>query len=187
MQAKIGMPSLLSITLKATLVHTVTYFIIGFLSFTLLNYSARFNDPAVSSFMRATDDPWVAAGTFFQVLRGLLFGLVFFALREIVFARKNGWLILWWVLIVVGILAPFGAAPGSIEGLVYSRLPLWFHLFGLPEIVIQALLLAFLTHYWVNHPEKKWLGWAFGLIFALVLLFATLGILAGLGLLQVPA
>jgi hypothetical protein len=187
MQAKSGMSSLLSIALKTTLVHTVTYFTIGFLSFTLLNYSARYNDPAVASFMRATNDPWVAAGTFFQILRGLLFGLVFFALREIVFARKNGWLILWWVLVVVGILAPFSAAPSSIEGLVYSRLPLWFHLLGLPEIAIQALLLAFLTHYWINHPEKKWLNWTFGIVFAVILLLATFGILAGLGLMQAPA
>jgi hypothetical protein len=179
--------SFLSITLKTTLVHTVTYFIIGLLFFTLLDYSTKFADPTVASLMRQTSDPLVAGGTLFQVLRGILFGLAFYALREIVFARKNGWLILWLVLVIVGILSPFGAAPSSIEGMLYTRLPMWFHVVGLPEVVIQALLLAFLTYYWVNHPEKKWLGWVFGIAFVLVLLMSTMGILAGLGRLQTPA
>jgi hypothetical protein len=179
-------PSLSAVTLKTTLVHTVTYFLVGFLAFSLLDYSTKYADPIVANLMRQTDDPMVAGGTLFQVLRGILFGLVFYALREVVFTRKNGWLILWLMLVVVGVLSPFGAAPSSIEGVLYTRLPVWFHIAGLPEIVIQAGLLALLTHYWVNHPEKKWLGWVFGVAFALVLLMSTLGILAGLGVLPAP-
>jgi hypothetical protein len=176
----------LSITVKTILVHTVTYFIVGLIFSTLLDYSAKFSDPAISIMMRPTSDPLVASGAWFQVLRGFLFGLAFYFLREIVFARKNGWMILWLVLVTVGILSPFGAAPSSIEGMVYTRLPIWFHFVGLPEILIQALVLAYLTYYWVNHPEKKWLAWVFGIAFALVLLMSTLGVLAGLGILQVP-
>lgn len=172
-----------SITLKAAVVHTVTYFVVGALSFTLLDYSTRFADPAVAGMMRQTDHPLVAAGPLFQVLRGFLFGILFYALRDAIFPRKRGWLTLWLVLVIAGILSPFGAAPGSIEGMVYTVLPMWFHIMGLPEILLQSFLLAFLTHYWVNHPEKKWLTWLFGIAFVLIVLLALLGILSALGIL----
>ena len=175
-----------SVTLKTAIIHTVTYFLMGLLAFTFLDYAGKFADPTVANLMRQTNDPLVAGGPLFQVLRGILFGIAFYALREIVLARKNGWLILWLVLVIVGILSPFGASPGSIEGIIYTVLPLWFHVMGLPEVVIQALLLAFLTYYWINHPEKKWLGWVFGITFALGILLSTMGVLAGLGILQAP-
>jgi hypothetical protein len=62
-------------------------------------------------------------------------------------------------------------------------MPMWFHIVGLPEVLIQSGLLAFLTHYWVNNPDKKWLGWVFGIIFVLVVLMSLLGLLAALGVL----
>jgi hypothetical protein len=179
--------TLTSIALKTAVVHTVTYFLVGLLAFNLLDYAERFADPTVAKFMRQADHPLVASGPLFQIVRGLLFGVALYPLRDIVFARKNGWLVLWLLLVVVGILSPFGAAPSSIEGAVYTILPMSFHLMGLPEVTIQALLLAFLSHYWLSHPEKKWLNWAFGIAFTLVLLLSTLGVLAGLGMLQTAA
>ena len=100
-----------SIVWKTTLVHTVTYFLMGLLAIYFMDYTARFADPEVATYMRQTDDPWVAVGPLFQVLRGMLFGWVFYLLRQVVFARKSGWLIMWLVLVIIGILSPFGAAP----------------------------------------------------------------------------
>ncbi|MCL4861404.1 MAG: hypothetical protein KJZ93_18445 [Caldilineaceae bacterium] len=177
-------PSFTSIALKTTALHTVTYFIVGFLSFTLLDYTAKYADPAIASFVRQTDHPLVAAGPFFQILRGFLFGIVFYALRESIFPHKRGWLTLWLALVIVGILSPFGAAPSSIEGVIYSVLPVWFHVINVPELVIQAGLLAFLTHYWVNHADKKWLNWLFGVVTTFVVLLSLLGALSAFGLLQ---
>ena len=171
------------ISLKSTIVHTVSYFVIGLLAFTVFDYSAKFADPIISNMFRQTDHLLVAAGPLFQVVRGFLFGIVFYFLREIVFPRKYGWLTLWLVFVIVGILSPFGAAPSSIEGMIYTILPTWFHVVGLPEVFIQSGLLAFLTHYWVNHPEKKWLNWVFGIIFVLCILMSSLGILDALGML----
>ena len=175
-----------SIVIKTTIIHTVTYTAVGLIAFYLLDYATIFADPTVAKFMRQTTNPIVASGPLLQVIRGFLFGLAFYSLRSIVFAHKNGWLVLWGVLVIVGILSPFGASPGSIEGMIYTILPMWFHILGLPEILLQAFLLAFMTFYWVNHPEKRWLGWLAGILFILVLLMSTLGILAGLGILQVP-
>ena len=175
--------SFASITLKTAIIHTVTYFLAGLLAFTFFDYSAKYADPHIASLMRQTSDSLVAAGPLFQILRGILFGLVFYTLRDTVFARKNGWLTLWLVLGIVGIISPFGPSPSSIEGMVYTVLPMWFHFVGLPEVILQSFLLAFLTYYWVNHPDKKWLGWMFGSIFTLVIIMSILGILSAQGML----
>lgn len=182
-----GYLSILSISIKSILVHTVTYFVIGFISFSVFDYSTRYADPLLGNFMRQTNHVLVAAGPLFQIIRGLLFGLVFYAMRDFFFSRKNGWLVMWFMLLVVGVISPFGPSPSSIEGLLYSNIPLYFHLIGLPEVVIQSLLLAFLTHYWIRHPGKKWLTWVFGIAFGLVILMAFMGILAAQGLLPSPA
>lgn len=179
-------PTFTSITWKAVVVHTVTYFLIGFLSYTFFDYSAKYADPIVANFMRQTNHPLIAIGPALQVIRGFLFGIVFYALRDVIFPRKRGWLTLWLVLVFLGIFSTFGPSPSSIEGVLYTILPMWFHVVGLPEVVIQAGLLAFLTHYWVNHPEKKWLGWTMGILFALTVLMSFMGYLAAMGYLPSP-
>jgi hypothetical protein len=163
-----------SIAIKTTLVHTVTYFMIGFLSFQLLDYSARYADPAVVIALRQTNHPLVTAGALFQVLRGLLFGMAFHAIRQIIFPIRRGWLTLWLVLLIVGIFSPFSSAPGSIEGIVYSTLPMWFHIMSLPELIFQSFLLASLTYYWVNRPEERWLSISFGTLFVVIVLLALM-------------
>ncbi|RIK16938.1 MAG: hypothetical protein DCC52_17245 [Chloroflexi bacterium] len=150
----------LTVIVKSAIVHTVTYFLIGLLALTLFDYAAKYADPIVGGLMRQTNDPLVAAGPLFQIVRGVLFGIVVFLLRDIVLARQKGWLILW--------------------------LPTWFHFVGLPEVLLQSFLLSFLTFYWVNHPHRKILNWAFGIAFVIVVVFGALGVLAGLGILQTP-
>jgi hypothetical protein len=173
-----GSPGFPAVVLKTIVVHTVTYFLAGLVAFQALGYGQRYAEPPLSLLMVPTDDPRVMAGPLFQPLRGLLFGLVFFALRGVVFRRPDGWLILWLVLVVVGILSTFGPSPGSIEGMIYTTLPWRVHVFGLPEVLTQSGLLAFALWYWVNHPEKRWLNWALGVAFVLVLALPILGLLA---------
>ena len=172
-----------SIVIKTILVHTVTYFLIGLISFLFLDYSARYADPAVAVALRQTDHPLVTAGPLFQVLRGFLFGIAFYVLRNVIFPKRRGWLTLWLVLLIIGIFSPFSSAPGSIEGVVYSTLPMWFHMMSLPELIIQSFLLSYLTYYMVNHPEKRLLIILFGFLSAIIVLLALLGILSTLGFL----
>ena len=49
-----------AISLKSTIVHTVSYFVIGILALTFLDYSAKFADPIVANMFRQTDHPLVA-------------------------------------------------------------------------------------------------------------------------------
>ncbi len=172
-------PTLLGVTVKTLVTHTVTYFIVGLLASLLLDYARFFAESSLSLIMRPTSDPWVMAGPLFQPVRGLLFGIVFYLLREPFFEKKNGWLVMWLVLVVVGIIGVFGPAPGSVEGMIYTVFPLSVHLRSLPELLLQSLFLSLLLFYWINHPEKRWLNWVMGIAFALVMALPLLGLLAG--------
>ncbi len=169
--------SFLEISVKTIVVHTVTYFFMGLLAFQLLDYETRFADPSFNHFMRQTSDVIVMMGPLFQPIRGFLFGIVFFLLRDTVFKRKNGWLVMWIMLFILGILSTFGPAPGSIEGLIYTIIPISMQIVPLSEIILQSFFLSVLLCYWVNYPEKKWISIVFGILFFIVIILPLIGLI----------
>jgi hypothetical protein len=162
-------PRFLPLAAKTAVCHTITYFFMGMLAFHFLHYADVIARPC--SGMRQMSDPMLRAGVLFQPLRGVLFALVFYPLRGSLFGRKRGWLLMGWMLVALGILGTFAAPPGSMEGLIYTTVPVAMQLRGWLEIVPQALLLSALLCYWVNNPAKKWLGWVLGVAFSLLMAF----------------
>lgn len=173
-----SLPPARDIVVKTIVTHTVTYFVAGVAAFVLFDYPTLIAETTLGLSMRPLSDPMVMAGPLLQPVRGLLFGLVFYILREPFFGRKKGWLAMWMVLVSVGVLGTFGAPPASLEGVIYTVLPFSLHLKLLPELLVQSLLLSWLLFQWVNHREKKWLNWAMGAAFVLVLLFPALALVA---------
>jgi len=167
-------PRFLPLAAKTSVCHTLTYFFIGALAAHFLNYAESMARP--DSGMRHMTDPLVIAGPLFQPLRGLVFALVFYPLRGCLFGKKNGWLLMAWMLIALGILSTFGPVPGSMEGMVYTTVPIRSQLTGWLEIVTQAILLSALLCYWVNHPEKKWLNWLLGILFFIAMCLPILAL-----------
>ena len=164
------------LAVKASVVHTVTYFLVGMIAFTVFNYAASFAEPEMSTFMRQTDDRIVALGPALQPIRGILFALAFYPVREILFGRRNGWLATWLLLVSLGIFSTFGPAPGSLEGIIYTTLPIRDQLSGgLLEVLSQSFLLSGILYYWVNHPEKRWLNWVMAVVFVLAMLLSVMG------------
>ena len=174
MEQKLGF---LHLAMKTIVAHTITYFFMGILAATLLDYGERFTRPEMACWMRPITDPLVMAGPLFQPIRGLIFALVFYPLRDTLFETKNGWLTMWWMLVGLGIISTFGPPPGSIEGMIYTRIPIADQLTGLLEVVPQALLLSVILFYWIKNPEKRWLNWVLGAVFLLVFLGPMLGLL----------
>jgi hypothetical protein len=169
--------SLPTLTLKTVVVHTVSYFVAGVLAYTLGGYEKTFSEPPLSSFMRPTSDPWVMAGPLFQPVRGVVFALAFYPLRNVLFADRRGWLTLWWLLLALGVLATFGPAPGSVEGLIYTTIPPLRQILGLWEVLLQSFLFSVVLFYWVNHPGRPWLNWTLGIAFSIVMILPLMGLL----------
>ncbi|WP_437603112.1 hypothetical protein [Sorangium sp. So ce590] len=163
---------------KTVVTHSVTYTIVGLLASSLLDYTRFFAESSLNLLMRPTSDPWVMAGPLFQPIRGIVFGGVFYMLREPFFGTKSGRLVMWSTLVAIGILGTFGPAPGSIEGMLYTTLPAWVHLRGLPEVLLQSLFLSLLLYYWVNNPQKRWVRWTMGIAFSILLALPIIGLLA---------
>ena len=138
---------------RFTLVHVVTYLVFGVVFSLLMGYAEHFASPPMNSLMRSFDSPWVRAGVLFQFIRGPVLALPLFPFRKVIIEGKWGWVKLWsllWVLTAIG-----AVSLGTIEGLIYTKLPLKFHLIGLPEVTMQTLAFSWLFITWERRAEKK--------------------------------
>lgn len=134
---------------RVTIIHITTYILCGMVFSTLFNYQKLFLLENVESFMRPFGGISTLIGPLVQVIRGVLFGIVLLFIKDI-FVGKYGWLKLWSVIAIIGIINTPGPAPFSIEGIIYTQLPLEFHMKGAPEILVQTLLFS----YFVAKPKK---------------------------------
>jgi hypothetical protein len=139
---------------RLTAVHVITYFLIGLLSMNVFNYQDLFTSGNLGIIMKPIDSPWVALGPGLQVLRGLIFAIVLWPFKAVFLLKKYGWIKLWLLFIGLSILSTFGPAIGSIDGIIYTTIPLHQQLMFLPELVIQSFLLSFFIYYWYQHPKK---------------------------------
>lgn len=140
----------LNLALKSAIVHTLTYFIFGLVMSNLFDYKNLFASDVIRDFMKPIDSGLVLAGPFLQPLRGILFALAIWPIYDVVFKSKKGWLKLWLIIVILGILSTPAASPCSMEGIIYTRLPLSYHLTGFPEITVQTLAYSWLLVWWVN-------------------------------------
>jgi len=141
---------------RVTSCHLVTYFIAGALAYTLLDYGALFQTSGFSCLMRPVTSRWVAAGPALQVIRGLIFAVVLYPFRSVFLSGGRGWLRLWGLLVGLAIFSTAGAAPGSVEGMIYTKIPLGSQLIGLPEVLLQTLAFSLLLTVWSRHPHRAW-------------------------------
>lgn len=168
-------PRFLSLAAKTIVSHSITYFIMGALAAHFLNYAALLSAP--DSGMRPITSALVIGGPLFQPVRGIIFASVFWMLRSCFFGRRGGWLLMAWMLIALGILSTFGPASGSVEGMVYTPVPILLQMRGWLEVVPQAVLFSALLCYWVNRPGAKWLNWTLGVAFFLLMGMDLMGVL----------
>lgn len=152
--------SFFTFTIRVIAIHVLTYFLFGLVMSNLLGYEELFQKEIIRDFMRPMGTNSLL-GIAMQPIRGLLFALALWPIRSIFIEKKQGWLYLWGVFLVFGILSTTGAAPSSIEGVLYSKLPLWYHLLGLPEISLQTLAFSVLLVRWEqgklfrSHSEQQ--------------------------------
>ncbi len=134
--------------LKCTIIHALTYWVFGIVFSNIFSYKALFEAEVVRDYMRSYDDGHLLIGALSQILRGALFGLVFWPLRNFFTEKKLGWLYMWGILVIVGIINTPAASPSSIEGVLYSKLPIWYHGIGLPEVTLQTLAFSLILVAW---------------------------------------
>lgn len=141
---------------RVTSVQVISYFVFGLIFSTAFNYSNAYTASILSTFMKPTSSPWVAAGPLLQIIRGVVFAVVLYPFKNVFLKNKQGWFLLWGLFIGLAIIGPVGPAPGSVEGMIYTKLPLTYHLYGLPEVLLQTLFFSLGLFYWYRKPGKAW-------------------------------
>jgi hypothetical protein len=159
---------------RITACHMVSYFLFGLLFSTLFHYSDVFATTDLAALMRPVSSPWTAAGPALQLFRGLLFALVLWPIKDVILG-KRGWLKLWLLFLGLAVLGTAGPSPGSVEGLIYTRLPLASHILGLPEVLLQTLAFSLGFYFWYRRPGKTW-NILMSSAVALILLMSAAGV-----------
>lgn len=101
---------------KVTATHTFTYFFCGLIFTQLLNYDDAYLELLGFKPMDEISGLAIILG---QIVRGILFGIVVWWIKDSIIGKKLAWLRLWAILVILGIVSTYGPAPGSIEGLIY--------------------------------------------------------------------
>lgn len=139
--------------LKISLIHVLTYIVCGMLAMFVFGYQSSVSQIG----MRDTKSLIVGLSPLFQIIRGFLFGLIFWIVKDTFLHRKNGWLIIWLMILILGVFNTPSTAPGSIEYFIYCE-PIpgaWkIELGGLIEILIQTFLFSIISFYFVK-PRTK--------------------------------
>ena len=83
---------------RFSLVHVITYVIVGLTFMKLQNYTSVFTSSHQFANFRSLDSSIVRASALFQFLRGSFFALLLYPFYNTIVNSKRGWLILFGVL-----------------------------------------------------------------------------------------
>ncbi len=157
--------------------HMISYFVMGIIASSLLNYKEAFADPPLSYLMKPVDSSWVAIGPVLQIFRGLVFSVSLWFFKDSFLYKEHGWAKLWLLIIGLSILSTTGPTPGSIEGLIYTNIPVISQIRGYFEVIPQTLLFSLFLYYWYKKPKRLWNILSIVLV-SLMVILCTLGLLA---------
>jgi hypothetical protein len=139
---------------RSTVLHTLTYFVIGAASY-LLVARRYWTGPEALPWLRNPEAGFVQRWFLpAQIVRGALYGVALFPLKgALLNMGRWGGLVIASLLLLIGTVAGIS---GIIEDWVYSTT---FHpglfLAHLPEIVVQTLLYGYLLLAWERYVEMR--------------------------------
>lgn len=165
---------------RVTYSHMIAYFIAGLFAVTFMNYKEHFASDSLALLMRAVDSPIVALGPMLQIIRGLIIGLVLLPVRKVFVEEKYGFLKLALLIFGLSFIATIGPAPGSFDGIIYTILPIQYHILGIPETILYILLFTAILHF-SYHNDKRWVS-ILAIVFVFTIcIFGILGYLSAIG------
>jgi hypothetical protein len=166
-------------TWRITVAHTIAYFCAGIFALFLIDYKDWFSDGAISSFMLPTDTPIVALGPALQIIRGLIMAVVLLPLRKVFTDGNYGFLRLWLLILGLSVFSTFAAAMGSLDGFIYTNVPIIEQILGYPEALLWTTL--FVGILWAFYKfEKKAINIISIVIFVLIIFMSIMGYLEAL-------
>jgi len=165
--------------------HMIAYIIAGSIAQLFFNYKELIASDTLSAIMRPYESPLVALGPTLQAINGFFMSISLYRIRNQIINEKNGWITLFLLVAGFSIFAPQAPAPGSFEGLIYTKITVMEHIIGLPECFLYSILFSFGFYQWFRKPKKIWNILAI-IIITLIGIISILGYLSSVGILKQP-
>ncbi len=146
-------PQLLPYLGKFTLLHLLTYTIIGYLFLAFQGSLPECGRIALDLY-----EPFRSLGLMTiagQILRGLAFALVFYPFYHTLFENPRGRLILFGAMWGVALFGSVEPQPGSIEGIIYTTISFSEHMYVLIAVAAQMSLFVWLFFKWEALSQKR--------------------------------
>lgn len=175
--------SFLGFTVRMTIMHIVTYFLFGFIFAFYNPFHQGVHTielyPEYQVFFKTMDSIYVIGGGLFQIFRAPIIAASLYPFKDVFLGKKNGWLYLCGVMVALTLIGSVVPGPGSIEGLLYTNLPLALHLDGYPEVITQMIGFSYLVYYWEHNQSKK-LTYAIVAVFLAIVFMLSMGVYVNL-------
>jgi len=170
---------------QITYSHTISYFIAGATSMVLFDYQEWWSSEYMSAFYREINSPLVAAGGGLQIFRGLIVALILLPMRKTFFEEKYGLLKLALIIFGFSVVSTYGAVITSFEGLIYLKVPLIYHIKGIPEGLIWLSLFIGILYFSIKYSHKKIVTILSIVLVALIVIMSIIGYLDAIGYLDI--
>lgn len=164
---------------RITVAHTVAYFLAGIFAVVFMNYKEHYASDSLGLLMLPVDSPMVALGPGLNVLRGIILGFILLPVRNLILGDR-GFLKLAILSLGLSFISTIGPTPGSFEGYIYTRLPVQYHLLGIPETLIYVALFTGIPWLWYK-SEKKYFNLIAILLVLIILFMSIAGFLKATG------
>jgi hypothetical protein len=130
--------------LKIIVAHVFTYTLCGIVFMNVFSYWGWIHE---QDNWRDTNSIIIHLAPVFQIVRGVLYCIVLFLIKDTIVYSKYGILKLFLIMIILGIFNTPGISPGSIEGFIYTidNKPIHIKIGGMIEIMTQNLLFCIIV------------------------------------------
>ena len=169
---------LLKFIWRITYAHVISFFIAGAFAMTFMNYGEHYINEPLSLFMKPTTHPIVSLGMILQVIRGIIVALVIYPLHKAFFEEDYGFIKLGLIILGLSVLSTFGSGIGSVDGYIFTTLPLATHMLGYPEAIIWILSFIGILYLSYKYKNKKIINIVSITLMLLIFLMGIMGYIA---------
>ncbi len=147
-----------------------------------MNYKDHYASDSLGLLMLPVDSSMVALGPGLNIFRGVFLGIILLSVHSMILG-SYGFLKLAILTLGISFISTIGPTPGFFEGYIYTKLPIQYHLLGIPETLFYVVLFNVIPYLWYK-SEKKYLNVIAIILVVLILLMSFAGYLKANGLIN---
>ncbi len=137
-------------TFRFTLVHVIIYWVVGSIFYEISGYEEALATMEAFALWRDLESLAMVAAVFFgQIFRGAFLALLLYAFYGAYMSRRNGWLLLFGLVIGLKVFPAIFTVPESLRVAIAEAVV------GLPEIVVQTLVFSLVFYAWEKRRSFK--------------------------------